>query len=194
MSQQKGGDMKKVLIIFFVLFFFVETSNSEPPAAIKYLMNEPLSMFEWGLYRMEKGLNDYFGPTYDDTVDISTTVVYRWESNKIEVGILAGSFANFKNKNVAKKACIKIVNIVRGLLGIDYKTGKQLENFNLYRDYFSHIYFKNPDEPKNIEDSLNGLTEIQIGANYKSKGHTIMLLCTAPLSGVNMKFTEHKLE
>ena len=49
--------MKNFLILFIVLAAFVQDVWAEPTESAHFLMNEPVSLMDLGIYKLEKKLN-----------------------------------------------------------------------------------------------------------------------------------------
>ena len=67
--------MKHILLTIFLILGATAVS-AEPSSGISILMDRPMSLFDWGMYRMGKSLKE---------VDASAFVLYDWDSNKIMV-------------------------------------------------------------------------------------------------------------
>ena len=57
--------MKKILLIV-VLTILCNKAYAEPSKAVLYLMDEPVSMFEWGLYKLGKSMDEMTFSSYSD--------------------------------------------------------------------------------------------------------------------------------
>ena len=49
----------KILLLLLVLLGLVPICNAEPSPAVQYLMNEPVTLFDWGMIRLYDYLVDY---------------------------------------------------------------------------------------------------------------------------------------
>lgn len=91
MNSQIGDIMKKY--IFFVLFVLLISTPvfCEPPKTIKYLMNDSVSMLDWGVYRCEQrllrqvsGFENSFQYIFEvKDVFIDNFIEFDWESGLI---------------------------------------------------------------------------------------------------------------
>ena len=50
--------IKCIPIVVFLLFISVGISKAEPTPTISYLMNTPVSMLDFGIYKLETLLNE----------------------------------------------------------------------------------------------------------------------------------------
>jgi hypothetical protein len=82
----EGFVMEK--IIYLVLFTLLSSSsNAEPSSTIRYLINEPMSMLDWGLYRIQLDLNRIrsLTPSPESESPSDHEVRYDWDENRIEI-------------------------------------------------------------------------------------------------------------
>ena len=174
--------MKKV-IVFFVIVFFISVPNvsGEPSKTIQYLMNEPVSMFDWGIYKLEK----YFSNRIDiysknkKNIDIafySAEVEYEWENNRI----VLFSMIDYKGKKLSidkeKAYCKEFINYIKNIL---YASKKEKWRKSLgISSYFTHNTFSKSNKPSQFVNNIENITKIivyvkhvdEIHANYiKSK-------------------------
>jgi len=181
----KGG--KIYLLILTIIFSFIAgICNAEPDSTIKYLMDEPLSMLEWGMYRMNKSLDEIYGDKYNIDHDLTNIVRYDWDNNRIIINCIVGLYGRFEEKKQAQAACKNIVRKYRSTFGVNADTGKPVGFGTLYNLYFSHQGFKSPSMPKNINKDLNKIVEIRVQAYIKKD----YLECIAPLLGKDIYFKE----
>jgi hypothetical protein len=82
-----GGKVRKTALgITFALSVLCHPAIAEPTPSVNALMNEKLSLFEFGMYKMEKSL-DNFTPRLKKewNFDGFNTVGYNWKKNQIEI-------------------------------------------------------------------------------------------------------------
>jgi hypothetical protein len=173
----------KYLIFVIPFFCIVDTSMAEPTPNIKYLMNEPVSMLDWGIYRLDKYLANIH-------IDGARSIFY-WTDYDGEKNALYLNFTmeiNGKSRDEAKKMGESLVSRVRHSLGVNPDTGKPYGGNSRLYVYFSHNVSEDNKEPKGIESELENITVIQllIMADEGTKG----LKCQAPLLGTQIMFDE----
>lgn len=52
--------MKKIINVLFLFLIFVSITNAETNSVINRLKNEPVSMLDWGMIKLEESLEDYW--------------------------------------------------------------------------------------------------------------------------------------
>src|SRR2546427_13041601 len=85
----------KILIPILLLFYLASQSYAEPSPTVRKLMNEPVSLFEYGLYKLEKRLesidfsDEHYGYNNPENrllsqpKSTSSEVYYEWGRNRI---------------------------------------------------------------------------------------------------------------
>jgi hypothetical protein len=120
----KGATIRKnknIILFLTILLSFAGIAHAEQTKTIKYLANEPLTLLDLGIYRLNRLVNeDPYG---------SAKVTYDWESNKINIHItIFEHFINagrsVRNKKEAYVYANRLINSLRTKLGINYQTGK----------------------------------------------------------------------
>ena len=88
----------KRLILTALLILGATGLSAEPSSGVSKLMNRPMSMLEWGMYRLEKEL---------EAVVSYTTVNYSWDNNEILVNNFSGLSSKVSSMEEAKQNCDK---------------------------------------------------------------------------------------
>ncbi len=70
--------MRTILAIIFMTF--ATQASAEPSSDIRLLMERPITLLEWGMYKMRLDI-DEFGNPNDDIIDVS----YDWDQNRIYI-------------------------------------------------------------------------------------------------------------
>jgi len=198
------------LIIILSLFIIPQSVRSEPTPAFQYLMNEPVSMMDWGLYQLGNLIDGQsINWKMQDEKPLLTYVKYNWDLNKIQIfieyGLVIGS--GIEKKKI-KDSIIEIIDKIRNLL-----TGKHHNidpNDSSLAYQFKHDGYASKKRVKNLGRKLCQNTEIIIQVlkatvrpmpgtpsktittiNYSEKPY---LECHAPLLGKEIfwKETEKK--
>jgi hypothetical protein len=178
---------KFIPIAVLILFITVGISKAEPTPTISYLINTPVSMLDFGIYK----LNKYFDSiNYDLTIfgkkPLHKPVVsYFYGQNRIVIELIYVIAKNelnesdFKDDNIKKE----IEKIIRELkyksFGID-ETGKPITGkISLIYMAFEHEGYARKDVPKNIGKELDQITEISVEFFAGKK----RFKCKSPLIG-----------
>ena len=165
--------MKKV--IFFVAFIFLASINgySEPSKTIQFLMDDPVSMLDWGMFQMEKFgedcLNDNIVEIVASDLSISKNKIhvgngvnYNWDSNLINFWFILSIDFHSKDKlNTFDVESIKSVG------------KKIIDRINTYREYFfnyfEHVGFKTKNNTTDVEKEIPNLIQTHIKINFIDK-------------------------
>ena len=94
--------VKRTVIISAIIFLlFSGICNAEPDSTFKYLMNEPLTMLDWGIYRMQKSIENEIGDKFKHDgkeYELRHEVSYFWKNNTISVFGVVGDLKEFNSK------------------------------------------------------------------------------------------------
>ncbi|NQW26593.1 MAG: hypothetical protein HQ474_01665 [Flammeovirgaceae bacterium] len=170
--------MKRLLIALIVCFGFTGNVKAEPSFAIKSLMNEPLSLFDFGLYKLDKKIqNLLMHPNFDIEEERGSAFVsYDLDENII------GIFISFHSvKKATNIICNGVWEFAHSNLGYNrYYTGgksslpyhKKIVTSN-YIKMFSHSGWQNKNLPKNYVEKIVDIIKINVslrhpdGSTYK---------------------------
>ena len=89
--------MKHILLTISLIFGATAVS-AEPSSGVSALMNRPMSMLDWGMYRLQKELEASVRRTY---------VNYSWDNNEILVSNYSGLSSKVSSMEEAKQNCDK---------------------------------------------------------------------------------------
>lgn len=162
-------------LFFIIIAIIVSVSaqgKAEPSKEVYWLMNEPVSMLEWGLYRLNSEIE------FDERIMsiISGTKPYaRWiydyENNEIQLQIVY-YVDNFEKKIMREKMKESIEYIK-----VQFPVAKNIGSTILH-SYFTHDYYEDANRPKSIGKHIDKITKIVIIAKYsKTKSYK----CYSPL-------------
>ena len=120
----------KRLILTALLIFGATAASAEPSSGVSALMNRPMSMLDWGMYKMRERLQQ---------VDATVYVDYNWEANEIRVFSYAGLASKPSSMEEAKLKCDKSFAIWDGKLSIS--DGTEMFDICSICGLFSHNGF-----------------------------------------------------
>ena len=70
-----------------ILLSHSTAASAEPSEHVKTLMNRPLSLLDWGIYKLKEHLNEH--PDWaNNRSPLMTYVTYDWEKDSIQAGFL----------------------------------------------------------------------------------------------------------
>ena len=113
---------------------------AEPSAPVRYLMDEPVSMLEWGMFRLSEALTNDKEPTYHCIKQILkehhlcivapyVRVLYNWDSNRLQIGISIEEELRHpkpNSKEVQKEVCKLIIKELKEYFLVNFETGKPI--------------------------------------------------------------------
>lgn len=144
------------LILSGILICSAGTVQAGPDATSTYLMNESVSVLDFGIFKMEETLSKYFA-TNSPSVTVSAS--YLWDNNQIQITLL--ELAKRKTRNDAIEFCKTIVGSARASLGINTSTGKPIvEGLDPSR-FFVHEGYDNKRAPKSLVNDISRMIRIK---------------------------------
>ena len=72
-----GHKMRSFFTIF--LTFFASLTTAEPSSEVQTLMDRNLTIFDWGMYKLENRLRSN---------DINASVNYVWDENQVQISVV----------------------------------------------------------------------------------------------------------
>jgi len=107
-----------LVLMSFFLFPRAETFSAEPNPVIKYLMNEPVTMLDWGMYKLALYLNQEMRERYVNKISKFApriTVFYNADADKIQISA-SMVYKKFPSPEEARTYCEGIIKYIRGAL------------------------------------------------------------------------------
>ena len=152
----------------------IPLATAEPSSAVNYLMDDKVSMFDYGLDKTEAQIKESLREK-----KWSPMLSYDWKKNRIIIDV--HQFPLTTNKDLAEARLLvdEIFWLIRYEFGLDL-TGKLHPSFKCSSLYlnFTHRGFSKRDEPTNLGSDLDTITEIRAIVVIE-KGKSIK--CTGPL-------------
>jgi len=174
----------KIILLLAILLSFAGISHAEQTNTIKYLANEPLTLLDLGIYRLNRLVKeDPYG---------RVIVNYDWGKNKIIIHItIVEHFVNTRRRlNNEKEVYVfvsRMVNSLRTKLGVNYQTGEINSGYTSLENCFRPVHGgKKKNEPESLKEDLFDMVEILVtfeGENFTMKGKTA-------LKGIGINFEE----
>jgi len=155
--------MKKLLVLFMLFTALAPDAGAEPNEAAKFLINEPVSLLDFGIYRLEKDLNGLKrNLAVHHALPFDITVNYDWEKNKIIIQLTYGFEGNPPPKTI-RNGVRNVLKQIRGFLGVDSK-GKvyHKRGFSKAADYFSHEGYLIKNRPAALEQHIDQMTVLSV--------------------------------
>jgi hypothetical protein len=165
-SLGERSSMRKV--VFVCAIFCAVGAKAEPSASVQYLMGESVSLFEWGMFRLQSRAERFH---WDRDVDLlqghSAKVDYDWQKNELRIEITA--YPRYRNlqKTTAKEVCGSLMRQVKGQFGVTPGTEFLREILGV-GTFFHHQYFERSNAPDKLDADLEAITTLEVGV-YASK-------------------------
>ena len=198
------------VLISLLMFICNGICLAEPSAPVRYLMDEPVSMLEWGMFRLSEALTNDKEPTYHCIKQILkehdlcivapyVRVSYDWDSNRLRIKTLVFEKSQPQeiSKEKKKEICKLVIKEHKNYLGVNFETGKPISPLgeawpdSILESFFTHEGFKSTREPENLYKELDNITELII-QYIPVKGKK--LHCEAPLLGTDILFSESEIK
>jgi hypothetical protein len=171
------------VMVLAVLFFSPwRNAMAEPDKAVRFLMEAPVSMLDWGLKNVEDHLmrNREILTGHEKGLfhkEPSISAGYDWSGDVIRISIglrLSGKIQKTTDTLAEVREWVSfIIRYVRGVL-----------TMNPYDAYFRHKGFRSRETPENMEGKLSEGTELVV--TVRDTDSNILTICKAPLLGDDM--------
>jgi hypothetical protein len=146
-------------------FALGERKEGGPPEetskTVRYLMSEPVSLFEWGMYRLESAAKALNWGGIDSVNKHLATVDYEWSKNQLKIELVVYPRSSSLQKNTAKQICASIVKQTKSEFGVEPGFEALRAWFGI-GTFFSHKYFDKSDTPKSLGGDLEAITNLKV--------------------------------
>jgi hypothetical protein len=148
---------------------FATPVSSEPSPSVRYLFDEKVSLFDWGLFRMEQVLSsaEVGVPSGYEAKKMLSAVRYDWDANRIGVTLDVFFFESPIPPSDRKAVCRNMMMVARSLLGVDASTGRLRGEFSA-ASLFTPSAYRPANWPKGLHTSVND--SIQLDATVWAYG------------------------
>lgn len=149
--------MRKMLLT--LLLFMATSAYGEPSGTFRYLMNEPLTLLEWGLYRLEK----YTGTMKFEELDlikVNSSVGYDWDKNRLQLGFVVYPKHMSLELTPAKELCGKMLLGIRS--GFSAEFGDNIRDVMGISRFFERESFQSKSRPKSLMKDIENATVLQV--------------------------------
>jgi hypothetical protein len=169
-------------LLIVVALSAIHSAVADPNSAVRFLMQEPISMLDWGFKNIEDHLlrNGAVLTEHEKRLfqaEPSISVAYDWSIDVIRISIGMRLSENVQKTTevleAVKERVSFVIVYVRGLL-----------TMNPYDAYFRHKGFRNKETPDDLEQKLSAGTEIVV--TVRDKDSNILCMCKGSLLGLNM--------
>lgn len=161
-----------ITVTMLIVSICAQSTNAEPSRTIRYLLKEPVNMFDWGLYRLNEDLRYFFAHDmeYISYVVPSVSVYYLREENRIRVDLHLYSKQKRLQKKTAKGICEQLTKRTRAFFAVDENKNVRKKAGVAFR--FSRFGFEKKNRPKNLMEEIESLTEIHAKVSVRVNDST----------------------
>lgn len=180
--------MKKVIGLLILLSTQL---SAEPSTTAKYIMNDSLSMFEWGLYQIEDSLSEKKFKELDLIFRTITDTKYDWDSNQIKISMTIYPSFEKLNSIGEKDACRTALTDIKQHFGFGYD--KEIRSFLSISRHFKHKGFINKSEPKSFMDDIENMVKVTVniyGSKNNKPNFSNKATCTSKLLEKDIYFVD----
>lgn len=163
-----------------ILYSNINNVYSEPSKTFSYLMNDPVTMLDFGMHKIEKELTDMHPINPTDLVHSILNngkivdVNYSWETNKLNLKYIFYLKKEALKKKAAVDYCKLATNEIRGYFGANYEGefARELREIGSISKYFRHSGFSSKNTPDNFMDEIENSTIISISIRSNPQNKT----------------------
>lgn len=183
-------------LLSLVLLGLVSICNAETSPSVRYLMNEPVTLFDWGILRLYEYLDAYTTHYLktNSVQDIYCTVSYDAPKNKIIISMTVTRQGGQDNESPTsvRTDSMNICKTITLALRREFLTDRDRlvrRSSGIYR-FFAHIGFKGKDEPMDSFDEIEKITVINVSVYSHQDPGRLILHSESPLLGKEILFGE----
>jgi hypothetical protein len=146
--------------IFVACILCASTVQADPSPSVLYLMGEPVSLFEWGIFRLEARAERFAWSGLDIKSQFAH-VEYDWPKNQLQIRLTVYPRYQSLQRTTARQVCGSLVQQAKSLLGVT-------PGFESMRDiagigtFFHHQHFDKADAPKTLDADLEAITTLEV--------------------------------
>ena len=201
-----------VSLLFFCL---ISPCYADPSVTIRKLMNEPLTMFDWGLYQ----LNEYFKTYPFDDLDlvragknekgrtIDSEVSYDWDRNRLIIKFYIRTSKQESEKYSAKDLCSNVTEKIRKSFVFDNYPLKSFAGLSRFFEHRGFNTYKDEQEKISRIAEIEKIIYITIDVSFSNFDNssqfsekikagtplfTNILTCESPLLGKDIYYVDRK--
>jgi hypothetical protein len=135
-------------------------AQADPSRSVRYLMGESISLFEWGIFRLQARAELF---AWDD-LDIRkqfARVDYDWSKNQLTLRLTVYPRYQSLQKSTAKEVCGSLVRQMKFHLGVA-PGAEFMRSLGGIGTFFRHQHFAKANEPDNLDADLETITSLEV--------------------------------
>jgi len=189
------------IFIFLIgcLFFVENHSIADKQSVIEKLMNEPVSMLDFGMYRLDSALQKQSPGFYvdfessEDYINLKNYNIFAGALyyNNITINIVLNrkNYSENHSEDEMKKSMIDLIRIAKMfLINIDPETTKEFAPGIGIASYFLHVpgSFQTKEEHDKFVNEIRNITKIRVVGFSKAKDKRFHIECKSDaMSGIH---------
>jgi hypothetical protein len=182
------------MALIVALIVYPSLCYAEPSPAVRYLMSEPVTLFDWGIVRLYEYV-DGFANHYlrtQSVQDIYGTVSYDAPRNKILISFVATRKPGARNESAAfvqdssRKICRTIVQEMRREFLVERKWQIRRTS-GIYR-FFAHVGTRGQKEPPGCFEEIENITVLKVSVYSHKDPGKLILHGETPLMGKRITY------
>ena len=188
----------KTPLVLLLLLGLVPICSAAPSPSVQYLMNEPVTLFDWGILRLYEYLDEYTAHYLKtNTVrDIYCTVRYDSPRNKIIISMVVTHQvqSRYDTPSSVRADSREICRSITQTLRREFLTDRDRHvrrSSGIYR-FFGHIGFRGQEEPLDAFDEIERITVIEVSVYSENDPGRLVFHSESPLMGNQIVFREGK--
>jgi hypothetical protein len=149
--------MMRRFIFLVILSTWCPSIYAEPSSVVEYLMHEPVTMLDWGLYRLKELAGSW---KFESLVNSYSFTYYDWDQNRITVGLWVYPSNGSLPAASAEDACKTVTTQVRNNFGTD--TNKSFRKWVGIGQFFDHAGFERHNKPAKFMEEVENIINIKV--------------------------------
>ena len=163
-------------------------ASAAPREATTFLMNEPVTLLDWGTYKLERFLERRRWPQeFEPTV--FTKVSYDWDRDRIVIDVQA----LVKFGPPTRDQCLGVLKLLLSAGGVVFETrNRQLnDGISTFAVEFLHMNFRSPNQPPDLGKKIDEVLELRVTVSgLPSGGQVRQVECRTNLTNPEVVYIE----
>lgn len=180
--------LRKMFFLTVLLLGLTTRLAAEPNETARFLMNDPITLMDFGMYRLEKDIRAFQEKLAIKQQKPHTVLVdYFWDDNRIKIILSYGDTLNPPKMEIEAEIR-RVVARLKEKFGIDTSGNvRGVGGYSAVAEYFSHRSFVSQGRPTGIEKEIDKMVEIKVVyyvQNYTRYFECRNLLVGSPVDGM----------
>lgn len=153
--------MKRIMVVAAVLSPVL--AHAEPGPTINWLLSKPVSLFDWGMFKLEGEANRASQIAKEELGirSLFTTTSYNWEDNRIYIN----AFNAVRGQNLepaTNEKCEEIWNALINNLILDYNEDRVGRAASVLDSLFSHEGYAETDRDEELGQKMSRIVYVSV--------------------------------